>query len=147
MTLALWDPFREMEDLLERYKRSGRGTVPQKEYEGILSGDWSPVVDITEDKDAFKIKAELPGVEKKDVNVTIENGVLTIKGEKKVEKEEKGDKTHRIECAYGSFLRSFTLPQEIEPDGVDANFKDGVLTMKIPKSEKVKPKQIDVKIS
>lgn len=146
MSLALWDPFREMEELLDRYNRSARKGTLAKQHEGILSGDWMPAVDITEDKDAFKIKMELPGVDKKDVNVSIENGILTIKGEKKVKKEEKDDKKHRVECAYGSFIRSFSLPKEVEADKAEANFKDGMLLMTLPKSEDVKPKQIEVKI-
>jgi HSP20 family protein len=135
-----------MEELLERYNRSSRKSVVGKQHEGMLSGDWMPAVDITEDKDSFKIKVELPGVDKKDVSVAIENGVLTIKGEKQIKKEEKDNKTHRVECSYGSFIRSFTLPKDVESDKTEASFKDGILYLTLPKSEEVKPKQIDVKI-
>ncbi len=103
-----------------------------------------PVVDINETKDNFVVKVELPGVDKKDVSVNIENGVLTIRGEKKVETEDK--KCHRVECSYGSFIRSFTLPQSVKADEIEAEYKNGILNLTIPKSEEAKPKQIDVKI-
>lgn len=146
MKLTVWDPFREMEDLLDRYARSSRRSLSKKDDGSILSGDWMPTVDIDEKTDEYIIKAELPGVKKEDVKVSIENGVLTIKGEKKTEKEEKNKKSHLVECSYGSFIRSFTLPSGIQSDKIDAQYKDGILTLLVPKSEEVKPKQIDVKI-
>lgn len=108
--------------------------------------EWTPLVDITEDEKEYLIKAELPEVKKEDVKVTVEDGVLTITGERKFEKEEKDKKYHRIERAYGSFMRSFTLPDTAAGDKVSAEFKDGVLKVHLPKSPEAKPKSIDVKV-
>ncbi len=144
MNLSVWDPFREMETLLDRYSRSARKSLAKSDDRTFEVGDWMPVVDIDETEDAFVVKAELPGVEKDDVSVNIDNDVLTIKGEKKTETEDK--KRHRIECTYGSFVRSFTLPQAVKTEMVEAEYKNGVLNLTIPKSEEAKPKQIEVKI-
>ena len=144
MSLTIWDPLREMEELLDRYSRSARKSLAKSDDKTFEVGEWMPVVDIDETKDAFVVKTELPGVDKDDVSVNIEDGVLTIRGEKKVETEDK--KHHRAECAYGSFIRSFTLPQTIKADKVEAEYKNGVLNLTIPKSEEAKPKQIEVKI-
>jgi HSP20 family protein len=104
-------------------------------------------VDISETEGEYQIKAEIPDVKKEDVNVTVEDGVLTILGERKHEKEEKGKKYHRIERSYGSFVRTFSLPDVIEEEKVKAEFKDGVLNLHLPKSEKAKPKAIEVKVA
>ncbi len=144
MSLSVWDPFREMEELLERYGRTSRKTLAKSDDRTFEFGDWMPVVDIDESKNAFVVKAELPGVEKDDVNITIEEGVLTIRGEKKTETEDK--KRHRVECNYGSFVRSFTLPQSIKAEEIKAEYNNGVLNLTIPKSEEAKPKQIEVKV-
>ena len=146
MKLSVWDPFREMEDLLDRYARSSRRSLTKKDGENMNYGDWMPAVDIQEKDGEYIIKAEIPGVKKDDVSVSIENGVLTIKGEKKIVKEEKDKKNHLIECSYGSFIRSFTLPIGTSSDKIDANYRDGILTLVVPKSEEVKPKQIEIKI-
>src|SRR5438093_576819 len=113
------------------------------EEEFITVTEWAPLVDITEDDKEFLIKAELPEVKREDVKVAVENGVLTISGERKLEKEHK--KYHRVERVYGGFVRSFTLPDGADADKVNAEFKDGVLKVHLPKSEKVQPKQIEVK--
>lgn len=146
MAVVKWDPFREMEEMMDRWYTASPVKSLLRRNEGLLSGDWMPSIDVKENKDAYMIKAELPGVEKEHVSVSYDNGVLTIKGEKKVEKEEKDDKTHHVECSYGSFLRSFTLPREVKSDQIEASFKDGVLKLKVPKSEESKPKQIDITI-
>jgi len=104
------------------------------------------VVDIVEDENEYLIKAELPEVKKDDVKVTVQDDVLTISGERMFEKEEKGRKYHRMERAYGSFARSFTLPEDADGVKVAAEFKDGVLKVHLPKSEQAKPKSIEVKI-
>jgi HSP20 family protein len=109
--------------------------------------DWAPMVDIAETDEEFLIKAEIPEVKKEDVKVSIENGVLAIRGERKQEKEEQGKRYHRVERYYGSFLRTFTVPDNVEESRVKAEFKDGVLNLHLPKSEKAKPKAIDVKVS
>ncbi len=144
MSLSIWDPFQEMETLLDRYNRSSRKTLANSDDRSFEVGDWMPVVDIDETEDAFSIKAELPGVEKDDVSINIDKGVLTIKGEKKTETEDK--KRHRVECSYGSFVRSFTLPQSVNVDDVEAEYNNGILNLTIPKSEEAKPKEIEVKI-
>lgn len=145
MNLSVWDPFREMEALLDRYSRSTRTTAAAGDSKAIEAGDWMPTVDILENEGSFMVRAELPGVDKDDVKVHIDNGVLTIKGEKKT--ETKDEKRHRIECAYGSFVRSFTLPQDVDVEKVEAAYKNGSLNLTIPKLEKAKPKQIEVKVS
>jgi len=144
MSLTIWDPFHEMEQLLDRYGRSARKSLSKSDHQSFETGDWMPTVDIDESEEAFTIKAELPGVEKEDVSVHIENSVLTIRGEKKTETPDK--KRHRVECAYGSFIRSFTLPQAVNVDEVKAEYKNGILNLTVPKSAAAKPKQIDVKI-
>ena len=145
MNLSVWDPFREMEALLDRYSKSARKPGAAGEIREMEAGDWIPTVDILENDHSFMVRTELPGVEKDDVKVHINNGVLTIKGEKKV--ESKDDKRHRVECAYGSFVRSFTLPQDVDIEKVEAAYKNGILNLTIPKQEKAKPKQIEVKVS
>lgn len=145
MNLSVWDPFREMEALLDRYSRSARKTAAAGDSKAIESGDWTPVVDIVENEGSFIVRAELPGVAKDDVKVHIDNGILTIKGEKKV--ESKDEKRHRVECLYGSFVRSFTLPQDVDVEKVEAGYKNGILSLTIPKLEMAKPKQIEVKVS
>jgi HSP20 family protein len=106
-----------------------------------------PTVDISETDGEYLIKAELPEVKKEDVIVTVENGVLTLQGERRQEKEEKGKRFHRVERLYGSFVRSFSLPESVDESGVKAEYTEGVLNLHLPKSEKVKPKAIDVKVA
>ena len=107
--------------------------------------EWAPLVDISEDEKEYLIKAELPEVKKDDVKVTAEEGTLTITGERKFEKDEKGKKYHRVERSYGSFVRNFSLPDDASPAKVSATFKDGVLSVHLGKTEKAKPQQIEVK--
>lgn len=148
MTLVRWDPFRELEDMSDRLNRVfARPALRTGGKETLTVADWIPVVDISENESEYVIKAELPEVKKEDVKVTVEDGVLTIQGERRQEKEEKGKRFHRVERSYGSFVRSFTLPESVEEGATKAEYKDGVLTLHLPKSEKVKPKAIDVKVS
>jgi HSP20 family protein len=107
---------------------------------------WTPAVDIAERDDEYLVKVELPGVEKEDVKITLESNILTIRGEKKAEKEETGKEYHRMERACGSFQRSFTLPTTVKGDRIDALYKDGILTIRLPKAEEAKSKQIEVKV-
>ncbi|MEX1301744.1 MAG: Hsp20/alpha crystallin family protein [Desulfotignum sp.] len=111
------------------------------------SGDWAPSVDILETEKEFVIKAEIPGVSKDDVKISVDNGTLTIRGEKKQEKEEKNKKFHRVEQFYGSFARSFTLPENVDETKIEAAFKNGMLKLQIPKTTVSKPKAIDIKIN
>lgn len=149
MNLVKWDPFRELEDVSKRLNRIF-GQPPARTDAGnemLALADWAPSVDISETEAAYLIKGEIPGVKKDDVKITIQDGMLTIQGERKQEKEEKGKKFHRVECSYGSFMRSFRVPDDAEEDKVKAEFKDGMLNITLPKSAKAKPKAINVSVS
>lgn len=144
-----WDPIREMEDLQDRMNRA-LGLVSQRENGGqelISVSEWSPLVDITEDDKEYLIKAELPEVKKEAVKVSVDNGVLTITGERNYEHEEKTKKQHRIERSYGRFERSFTLPDDANGAKVSAEFTDGLLKVHAPKGENARPKSIEVKVA
>jgi HSP20 family protein len=150
-TLTRWEPFREMEDFQNRLSTLF-GRMPLRRPDGhgreeITLADWTPLADITEDEKEYLIKAELPEMKKEDVKVTVENGVLTISGERKFEKEEKKKKYHRVERGYGTFVRSFTLPDDADANKVKAEFKNGLLTVHLPKSEHAKPKHIEVNVA
>jgi HSP20 family protein len=143
-----WDPFRELEDVSNRLNRVfGRPLARMEPNEMFTMADWTPSADISETDTAYLIKAEIPGVNKEDVKVTIENGMLTIQGERKMEKEEKDKKFHRIERSYGSFMRSFRVPDDADESAVKAEFKDGVLNVTLTKSAKAKPKAVNVSVS
>lgn len=145
MSLVRWDPFASLDDvfarmpgLLERWPRwAGNG-------EGAV--EWSPSVDISETDAEYLLKAQLPAVKKEDVRVTFDDGMLTISGERKQEKEEKGEKFHRIESLHGAFSRSFSLPEAIEAAGIRAEGKDGVITVRVPKRKAEAPKPKEIKI-
>ena len=151
MSLVRWDPFRELEDMSTRLNRvfghpMARGAADHSK-DAMTVFDWAPTVDIAETPEEFVVKAELPEVKKEDVKVTVTNGILRVEGNRKQEKEENGKKFHRIERSYGSFLRTFTLPDNVDDTKVRAEFKDGMLMVRLPKSEKVKPKAIDINIT
>jgi len=142
-----WDPFREMEDLSSRMNRFfGLTRAGNGERELLAMTDWSPSCDISETDTEYRIHAELPSVKKEDVKVTLDDGVLTIQGDRREEKEEKGEKFHRRELSYGHFLRRFTMPDDTDAAKVDATFKDGMLNVVIGKSKAKAPtaKQIAV---
>ena len=145
-----WDPFRELEEM-QNHLTSLFGRAPVRRRadgeEEITAAEWAPSVDITEDDKEYLITAELPQVNKDDVKVTLENGVLQIQGERKFEKEDKNRKYHRIERAYGSFVRSFTMPDDADAAKVNAEFKDGLLRVHIAKSEHARPRTVEVKVS
>jgi len=149
MNIVKWDPFKELEDVSNRLNRIF-GRFPARAESGqemLTLADWSPSADITETDAAYLIKAEIPGVQKEDVKVTVQDGMLTMQGERKMEKEEKGKKFHRIERSYGSFVRSFRIPDDADENSVKAEFKDGMLSVTLSKSEKAKPKSINVSVS
>ena len=146
MALVKWDPWREIEDMFDRYTRAG-GVPRGGGQELARTGDWTPRVDIAETEQAFVIKAEVPEVNKDDVKITVDNGVLSICGERKQEQEEKGKTFHRVERFYGQFTRSFTLPENVDEDHITATFKDGMLSLEIPKTEKAQPKAIEVNLA
>ncbi|MCS6291814.1 MAG: Hsp20/alpha crystallin family protein [Nitrospira sp.] len=146
--LMRWDPFRELEEMSDRLNRMVvRPATKTNGKEALTVADWMPTVDISETAGEYVIQAELPEVKKDDVKVTLEEGVLTIQGQRRQEKDEKTTKYHRIERSYGTFVRSFSLPDQVNESGVKAEFKDGVLNLHIPKSEKAKPRAIEVKVA
>lgn len=129
---------KEMDRLFDRF-------VEPMSVEMPMLSEWEPTVDISEDKDTVTVKAELPGVEQKDIAVSLQDGVLTIKGDKQAEKEEKGKRYHRVERSYGSFFRAVRLPTAVEAGKVSAAFKDGVVTITLPKAPEAKGTMIPVK--
>ena len=149
--MTRWNPLAEFEDILDRYNRqlTGRGTdTPANGAREIMQKtDWAPMVDITENKDAFVIKAELPGIRKEDVKVSVQDGVLTLQGERNYENTTDDDKRHRVERFYGHFSRSFTLPEHVDDENIQANYQDGVLQLTLPKQEKAKPRAIEVEVN
>ena len=137
-----WNPFREMEDLSSRMNRlfniAPVGLTPwggNGERELLATTDWAPSCDIRESDKEYRVHAELPGIKREDVHVTLESGVLTIQGERREEKEDKGEKFHRRELSYGKFMRQFTMPEDGDESKVDATFKDGILNIVIAKSK------------
>ncbi len=149
MALIRWDPFREMSSLQERMNRlfsEFRGRPAWGEEE-MAQGSWAPPVDIYETPESLVLKAELPGIGREDINIEVKDSTLTLKGEKKFEKDVDEENYRRVERAYGSFQRAFTLPSTIQQDKVKAKFKDGILEITLPKMEEAKPKQIKVDVS
>ncbi len=146
--LATWNPFRELDEVQNRLGSFFGGRFPRFEdgNGGLKLADWSPQVDITEDDKEYLIKADLPEMKKDEIKVNVENGVLTVSGERKTEKEEKNKKFHRIERSYGTFQRSFALPDDADGTKVKAEFKEGVLRVHLPKHPVAKPKAIEVKV-
>ncbi|HJT22649.1 MAG TPA: Hsp20/alpha crystallin family protein [Nitrospira sp.] len=144
-----WHPIKDLEEIENRLATFfGRTQArPDGGKEEMTVAEWAPLVDITEDDKEYLIKAELPEVKKEDVKLAVHDDVLTITGERKYEKEETNKKFHRIERAYGSFTRNFMLPEDADEGKVTADFKDGILKVRVPKSDKVKPKSIEVKVA
>lgn len=138
---------REMEEMTDRLgKFFGTWTRPYETKEPLTVADWSPAVDIQETEKEYLVKVELPEVKNEDVHVTFNEGVLTVTGERKLEKEEKGKKYHRIERSYGTFLRTFTVPIDAEETKISAEFKGGLLQIRIPKADRPRPKSVEVKV-
>lgn len=147
--LNRWDPIRDLRAAADQLNGifSNRCAVETNDRENLTRADWAPTVDITEDDSNYLIEAELPGVDKDDVNVSVENEVLTIRGERKFEREDAGAKVHRVERSFGSFVRTFRLPEDSDGEAVGAAYKNGVLTVTLPKAEKAKPRQVEVAVS
>jgi HSP20 family protein len=147
----IWNPFQEMEELQSRLSSlmgMPRSRASESEDRDFISDTvWAPLVDIVEEEKEYLVKAELPEIRKEDLTVTVENGMLTISGERKFEQEEKKRKYHRVERSYGSFTRSFTLPGDADGNKIEAEFKDGLLQVHIAKNEQAHPKAIEVKVS
>lgn len=154
MNLIKWKPMVELEDVANRLNRIFGRTPARAEpsrsesdREMLTVADWAPSVDISETDKAYLIKAEIPEVKKEEVKVTLQDGMLTIQGERKMEKEEKSKKFHRIERCYGSFARSFNVPDDADENAVKAEFKDGMLNITLPKSAKEKSRAFKVPIT
>lgn len=146
MNLTNWEPFRDLEEFVNRMAPA------LTRWRGEINGNgqavqWSPTADISETDREYIVRAELPGVARKDVKVTVEDGVLTLSGERQYEKEDKSERFHRMERFQGSFARSFSLPDCADASAISAESKDGTLTVHIPKTESAKPKAIDVKVA
>ena len=145
MAVVRWDPFRDLGLLQDRMNRmfddAGRGW---RNDEPAATTTWSPSVDIFETEGEIVVKAELPGMERKDITLHLENNVLTLRGERKFEKETKDENYHRIERSYGNFSRSFSIPATVDGEKIRADYKDGVLSIALPKKEQAKPKQINI---
>lgn len=152
MAIVRWEPFRDLLTLQDRMNRlfdesfrSVRGSG-SGEDDWALGGSWAPLVDIYEREGNIVLKAELPGVDPKDVDIRVENNVLTLRGERKFDAEVNRDNYHRVERAYGAFSRSFTLPNVVDTGDIKAEFKDGVLSVTLPKRAEAKPRQISINV-
>jgi HSP20 family protein len=145
MTIVRYDPFRDLRTLQEEVNRLFSTNLTRAfGDEGIGRGAWAPSVDIYENKDQIVLEAELPGMKQEDFDLSIENNVITIRGERKFEKTDETDNYHRVERSYGSFTRSFTLPQTVSSEGANAEYNNGVLRVTLPKREETKPRRIQV---
>lgn len=142
MNIVRYDPFREIRSLQNEVNRLFSGVTSDRE--DFLGGEWMPKVDVFENKDNLVLEAELPGMKREDFELSFENNVLTLKGERRFEKKEESDNYHRIERGYGSFARSFTLPQTVTAEGANAEFENGVLRVSLPKREETKARKIEV---
>src|SRR5687767_7793128 len=145
MSMIKYDPFRELRNLQDEMTRLFTGPRPSEfNREEMTHGAWAPSVDIWEDKDRLNLEAELPGMNREDFEISVENNVITLRGERKFEKKTEGENYHRVERSYGSFTRSFTLPQSVTADGATADFEDGILRVSLPKREETKARKIEI---
>jgi HSP20 family protein len=146
MNLIKYDPFRELRGLQDEMNRLFGSTLSRSSSdEATFGGGWSPRVDIYENKDNLVIEAELPGMNPENVDISIENNVLTIQGKREFEQKDESDNFHRVERHYGSFTRSFTLPSTVNSEDATANFENGVLKLSLAKREEAKPRRIEIK--
>ncbi len=146
MVITRWDPFRELSNLQNRVNGLFQDVNRGQQDDLLSTGNFVPAVDIYEDEHKIILKLEVPGIDQKDVDIQLENNTLTISGERKFEKEEKEENFHRIERRYGSFARSFVLPNSVDPENITAEYVDGVLRVNLAKRAEAKPKQIKVNI-
>src|SRR5580765_2481140 len=145
MSIVRYDPFRDLRTLQEEVNRLFTGNIGRNfDEEGIARGAWNPSVDIYENKDHIVLEAELPGMKREDFELSVENNVITLRGERQFEKKEDSDNYHRVERSYGSFTRSFTLPQTVSAEGATAEYRNGVLRVTLPKREEAKSRRIEV---
>jgi HSP20 family protein len=144
MAVIRWDPFRDLNLLQDRMNRLFEDAGRWRGDEPAATTTWSPAVDIFETEGEIVVKAELPGMDRKDIALNLEKNVLTLRGERRFEKETKEDNYHRIERSYGAFSRSFAIPATVDDEHISAEYKEGVLKIALPKKEQVKPKQIRI---
>jgi HSP20 family protein len=145
--ITRWDPFREFSTLQDRLNRLFRESYgPEGREESLTTTSFAPAVDVYEDEHNVTLKIEVPGIDEKDIDVRIENNVLTVHGERKFDKEEKEENFRRVERQYGSFTRTFTLPTTVDAEKVAANYDKGILKIALPKKAEAKPKQIKVNV-
>ncbi|HKP47282.1 MAG TPA: Hsp20/alpha crystallin family protein [Pyrinomonadaceae bacterium] len=145
MSIVRYDPFRDLRTLQEEVNRLFSTNLTRGfGEEGIGRGAWNPSVDIYENKDHIVLEAELPGMKREDFDLSVENNVITLRGERQFEKKEDNDNYHRVERSYGSFTRSFTLPQTVSAEGATAEYKNGVLRVTLPKREEAKARRIEI---
>ncbi len=145
MSIVRYDPFRDLRSLQDEVNRLFSTNLARSfGDEGIARGAWNPSVDIFENKDQIVLEAELPGMNREDFELTIENNVITLRGERRFEKKDESDNYHRVERSYGSFTRSFTLPQTVSAESAVAEYKNGVLRVTLPKREEVKARRIEI---
>ncbi len=145
MSIVRYDPFRDLRSLQEEVNRLFSNNLSHSfADEGIGRGAWAPNVDIYENKDQIVLEAELPGMNREDFDLTFENNVITLRGERRFEKKDESDNYHRVEGAYGSFIRSFTLPQTVSAEGATAEYQNGVLRVTLPKREETKARRIEI---
>jgi len=151
MAITHWNPFREIAEMNERLNRAFGGPLLARDHDGgkdaLVGFDWVPPVDILETAEEFQVKAQLPEVKREDIKIDVQDGVLSISGERKQEKEAQDKKWHRVEQSYGSFMRTFSLPNNVDQTKIQADYKDGVLTLRLPKAAAAQPRSIDIKVN
>jgi len=145
MAIIRWDPYRDLVTLRDRMNRLFEDVSgPRSEEKDVLGSSWAPSVDIYENENEVVLAAEIPGVDEKDVEIKVEDNNLTLRGERKFEKETKEENYHRIERSYGSFFRSFALPSYIDQDRIEAEHENGVLKIRMPKRAELKPRKVKI---
>lgn len=146
MRVIKWEPFRDVDDMFDRFFAETMRRWPRPSAEGRAALDWAPAADVSETEGEYLIKADLPEVRKEDVSVTVQDGVLTLSGERRQEKREENEKLHRVERAYGSFARRFALPENADEQAIRAESRDGVILIRIPKHKVVQPQPRQIEI-
>jgi HSP20 family protein len=146
MRVIKWEPFRDVDDVFDRFVADSLRRWPRPPAEGRVASDWAPSADVSETEGEYLIKADLPAVRKEDVSLTVQDGVLTLSGERRQEKHAESEKLHRVERTYGSFARRFALPENVDEQGIRAESRDGVILIHIPKQkvEQPQPRQIEI---
>jgi HSP20 family protein len=146
MRVIKWEPFRDVDDMFDRFFAETMRRLPRQGAQSPQVSEWAPLADVSETEDEFLIKAELPEVRKEDVSITVQDGVLTLAGERKQEQREDQEKAHRIERCYGAFARRFALPENADQQGISAESRDGLIVIHIPKQRVVEPQPRQIRI-